>query len=459
MSFSTSNKIDSPNPFFKNSFISVVASILSVGMLFLSNVLVARHLGIAGKGSYDLVISTTACIATFTNFSISSGLVYISAKNLFNFFYLALSLHCFILFQMGFAYTFLIFMKSIGISEFVLPDIQSNTILISVILLGINNLFAFFQSILIGKEAILKANIADIAGKLLTLIGLGLLFFNPMNWASLGFIEVLSLLTIGNMVSAILSLISITNHNRKSKINLKRLCYKTLIESILRYSLPCYLATILQFVNYRFDVFIINGFSDTQKVGIYSISVMVSQLVWIISGAVARAILPRISNLVNDGNKKEATKITVLSIKLLFPFSAFLGAIVCITAPLIIPLLFGKEFSESVLPLQLIMPGAVIFTISSILGAFFCGIGKPQICTKTSLFGCLFTLTLDFILIPQLGISGAAIASSLSYMATTASLIWYFLNETGLKKNVLFFNKSDYYYVKTNLIRLISRKK
>lgn len=99
---------------------------------------------------------------------------------------------------------------------------------------------------------------------------------------------------------------------------------------------------------------------------------------------------------------------------------------------MLLPLVFGAAFRESVPALMWLLPGVTIFSVANVIGSYLAGIGKPHLNLAVALVGLVVTVALDFMLIPWLGIIGAAIASSMSYLATTLAIVAIFVRETKI---------------------------
>jgi O-antigen/teichoic acid export membrane protein len=88
--------------------------------------------------------------------------------------------------------------------------------------------------------------------------------------------------------------------------------------------------------------------------------------------------------------------------------------------------LFKKDFASSVIPLQVLLIGTVIRgCIAQPIGASLTGIGRPDLILKISGFIMITNVALNILLIPRIGITGAAIATTVSLVA--GSLINFFL--------------------------------
>jgi len=91
-----------------------------------------------------------------------------------------------------------------------------------------------------------------------------------------------------------------------------------------------------------------------------------------------------------------------------------------------VPILYGKEFHETI-PLGLILlPGVLLLGIGKILASAISGRGYPRYTLYVGAFSVPLTLALYFTLIPAFGTYGAAVASSISYGFTALGNWVYF---------------------------------
>jgi O-antigen/teichoic acid export membrane protein len=104
---------------------------------------------------------------------------------------------------------------------------------------------------------------------------------------------------------------------------------------------------------------------------------------------------------------------------------------------------FGRDFTVSVLPLQVLIPGIIFLSINKVLCAGFSGTGRPEYGTYTATMSAIITVALDFLLIPSLGIQGAAIASTVAYCAAAVAAVTLFKNLSGLPLREFLLIKRD----------------
>jgi O-antigen/teichoic acid export membrane protein len=172
------------------------------------------------------------------------------------------------------------------------------------------------------------------------------------------------------------------------------------------------LGSVATFFSYRLDVFVVNYFLDSSQVGFYALGVAVSEIIWQIPQAAAVALFPRTVRTLGEG----ATEFTCFVTRQIFLLGCLLGLILFLISPLAIPLVFGARFSPSVAVIFWILPGTIALAAAKVMSADITARGRPEFNTIVAICGGVTTVGLDFILIPRMGIKGAAIASSVTYM-------------------------------------------
>jgi O-antigen/teichoic acid export membrane protein len=178
------------------------------------------------------------------------------------------------------------------------------------------------------------------------------------------------------------------------------------------------LGNLATFLNYRLDVFIVNYLLDPAQVGIYALGVVVSEAVWQIPQAAALALFPRTARTLNEG----ASQFTCVVLRQVLLVSCVSGVALAVLSPLLVPLIFGAQFAPSVQVIWWILPGTVALSLGKVMSADLAARGKPEFSSIFALCALAVTLVLDVVLIPHLGIRGAALASSAAYLMDTALL-------------------------------------
>lgn len=220
------------------------------------------------------------------------------------------------------------------------------------------------------------------------------------------------------------------------------------LKYILNFSFLAYLANLLQFLSYRMDFWFVKYYSGNIPLGIYSLSVNLAQMLWLLPQAVSTIFIAY------SGQRDQSLAITQtnvlsrISVNIIFCATVFLE----LTIGYIIPLLYGTEFKDAVPLFQLLLIGIVPFSITTIIASYFAGKGNIRINLYCSLIGFVVCLVFDFILIPPYGNTGAAIATVLSYIISTLFIIIVYIQYTKTSvQDILLMKKEDFLFIKNKI--------
>jgi O-antigen/teichoic acid export membrane protein len=91
--------------------------------------------------------------------------------------------------------------------------------------------------------------------------------------------------------------------------------------------------------------------------------------------------------------------------------------------PLLVPLVFGEPFQESVRPFLLLLPAVFGYVALGIFSSALVASGAPGRSSLGPLVSLVLATGLDFVLIPRYGASGAAGAAAIGYLAGGAAAL------------------------------------
>jgi O-antigen/teichoic acid export membrane protein len=216
---------------------------------------------------------------------------------------------------------------------------------------------------------------------------------------------------------------------------------KTILKGMLKYGLAIFLADIFWTVNARVDVFFVNAYRGASAVGLYMTGVSYTELMRILSSSLSRVLFPQVSSI----SPQEASKLTSFLTRLLPLYYLIVAPILYFLAPLIIPFFFGSAFRSSVSVIPYLLPGIISWMYLSFIMNHLDGRGYPHYSLYGSLTGSIFTILLDFLLIPRWGIIGASIASSIAYTLTFLVVLHFFKKLEKLSFSEIFLpRKKDF---------------
>ncbi len=157
-------------------------------------------------------------------------------------------------------------------------------------------------------------------------------------------------------------------------------------------------------------MYVVSFFLGTAAVGIYSVSTTLAELVWAIPQALNAVMIPKVA-----AEGPETAELSARITRLVWPLAVTAAWVFLALAVPLVPLVFGPRFAASILPFALLVPGTALMATASAPAAYLAGIGRPQEWTKATVLNVVFNIGLNLILVPRVGIAGAAVASSVSY--------------------------------------------
>jgi O-antigen/teichoic acid export membrane protein len=400
-------------------FTSIIAVILAVVV----NVIIARALGSAGKGSYDLALTTAALLAIAVGFSLPVGITYVVARGRANLRPLAWQLTGMTLLFGVIAALFLFALRHTRFATSFIPtDMGAWAIPLIVFSMMLTEAANYWRAMLNGRQEIVQANRNDLlsrAGHVLLLLIAIVLLRHHASPAHFIVVNIVALI-LTNLI--FLKTLHTALQPRPGASGLRE---------ITAYSFTCYLSNFTQFLNYRLDVFIVTYFAGLQALGLYTLAVSLGQMIWLISKAAATVLLPNVAALQDEvaTNTRRTAQIT----RVAFGISLVGALLLALFAAPIVPWLFGEEFRSSVTPLLCLLPGIAAFSAANVIASYLAGAGKPHLNFYVSLAGLIITVALDLLLIPRFNIIGAAIASTLSYVTSTVAIIYFFVRASNIK--------------------------
>lgn len=182
--------------------------------------------------------------------------------------------------------------------------------------------------------------------------------------------------------------------------------------STIRYGLRVQIGSMLQLANYRLDVIIVQLFRPLSEVGYYVVAQTIAELVITLAVAFQGSIMPLVSHYEGD---EKADASTVLSVRHhgILAGVAIIGN--AIFGPLVIALAFGPKFVPAIGPMLILLPGIWFLGMGTVIQGDLSGRGRPGLSSALVGLAAIVTVSLDFALIPPLGVPGAALASVAAY--------------------------------------------
>lgn len=189
------------------------------------------------------------------------------------------------------------------------------------------------------------------------------------------------------------------------------------------------LTNLVGLLNYRVGLFVVERVLGLSATGVYSIAVVVAELLWFVSGSLTQAAYGRIGT--PDRAHAAATTVRVMQLGVAALLLA--APLLWLAAWLLLPRVLGPAYADSLLPLALLLPGVLLFGGAGSLSAYFTNhAGTPRVAAQVAFGSLVVNAVLAMWLVPRLGMAGAALAASAAYGVSVGLLSVRFARHAGL---------------------------
>ncbi len=223
------------------------------------------------------------------------------------------------------------------------------------------------------------------------------------------------------IVVGALSLILIRKYFSTSLTNIS-----TVLKEVLWFGFYIVLANSIGMINVQIDSLMVGHFMSETDVGYYAVAIIFVEGLRLIPDSVQRITTPTIANYYGKQEYEKIHELMKNSMLKVLAITILISFTLISLGQFLIELLFKEEFLSAYYPLLILLVGYSFYApVLSISGAL-AGIGKVALMSKLSFICALMNTILNILLIPKYGITGAAIATSIS-LIITASLKLYFI--------------------------------
>lgn len=406
--------------FAKQVGVTFLSQGLSMVFMMITAAITARWLGPVGKGEYALALMIPGVLQLVLGFGINASNVYFAGSGKVTVPKLAANGIIFTL-----AGTILGFLIVIGLLKYhymsvIVPGVQIHFLLLGLLILPIYLLNANMTSLLLGLRHMTGLAVLNTGQAMLVPI-LSMIF---IVWLRLG-VPGAILASLGSNIALMVATVLVL----RAKVGKNWYQWdRQVVKPVMSYGMRAYVANLLQFFNYRLDTFIVNAFIGPGGVGIYASAVTLAELLWQLPNSVGMVVFPKAAGTDSESMNRFTPRLVLMVMGL-----SSLGALALLVfGKIIIQYLLSEAFLGAYLPMLVLLPGVVLLGAGKIISADISGRGFPQYNSFISGFSLVVTVVLDLLLIPRMGIIGAALASSVAYALTFILLLVFYMKTSKL---------------------------
>ena len=364
----------------------------------LTGIIVARVLGPRGQGYAAYIILVFTLIGDYGHFGLNNAVIYFQKRSsyppgrVFSVNLTALGLVFLVIAAVAIGLRF----AKLALASYSWPYIAGGLLFVASDLVLTNH-----QAWFVGDERITASNRLQIQAFLVKSAAILALWLAKALTPATFFAAVV----FGVAVSALLL------HSRVGRKYRPQLDFG-LLKREYSYGLIIWLSAAFCFLLYRVDQFMIRRILGVSELGVYSVSVSLAELMFLIPLSINSALLGR---LYNTPERTASRKVLAQTFKLSLYICVAL-ALAGIPLCLLIPLLYGASYSGAVACTVVLLAGTAFASLAIVSAQYYFTINRPVLHLIGSLAALLLNVALNLLLIPALGILGAALASAASYL-------------------------------------------
>jgi O-antigen/teichoic acid export membrane protein len=187
---------------------------------------------------------------------------------------------------------------------------------------------------------------------------------------------------------------------------------RSLTRSLIKDGAKIHIGSIATFVSSQANLFILNYYATPSEVGFYSLAFSLANVLFFFSISLEIGLYPKVAH----ATEEDAIRLVQVATRQILLLTGSAALIMAVFSKIIVLGYGGKDFLPSVTPLLLLLPGFVAFIIPKILATLWVRKGWFLVLTTIASITAVLSLVLNFLLIPRFGASGAAAATTATFL-------------------------------------------
>lgn len=400
---------------------------LALGGGFLTSIMTARALGAAGKGELALLVQIPALVVTLLSFGLGTANAYYVGRRLRS---VSEAIADSLAVVAAAAIVGVPATVVVGVLIPGLNEVPVNVLLLASVAMPLSLATLTLTGILTGLG---RVEVLAFRRSAATIAGLALVagaFF-------LGILRVESALLITLTASAVTTILLIAAVWPEWRATAARPSIDRVREAAA-YAGKAYVGGIAGFMDKRQDILLLGVLGTTAGVGVYSIGVTFSELLWQLSGSLSVSLMARSL----QENAHEGAIVAARTARILLALMLASALAIGLFVWLLVPILYGDAFAEAITVFALLAPGVIVYGVGSVLWNYM--MTHERLFPRLAIGVAVLNLVGNLVLIPILGIKGAALASTVSYSTGGIALTAAFVRSTGISvRDTLIARRAD----------------
>lgn len=400
------NKIRSLSEGFGNREISrdalkmFVIQMITMGISFFPSILISRSIGPEMKGRYDLFNLLNGYILEFGTLGFGSGILYYQLSKKYTLARVHGTVIAFCAVMGGLLTA--AGLCTLRLWEGMFAGLPYRYMVLALVICPFSFYKLIFNNMLLGMDKAVVSYYLSLALGIFDLLFVLFLFLT----GGLTYSAIILLVSGETIILSFVGVIYMLRSGRGLGFD------PSLLWNALKYGIVLYAGAMANSILFKIDLLFINYFKGNEAVGVYSVAVRWAEMLFLLDSAISSATLYKIST----GDEKEAKAIVAKTMRLQLTISGAVGTVMVFAAYPLIRTLYGEAYIGAVLPLIILLPGIIIWSVGKILSQYIVyKMGKAKYCTYTAILGAVLNAGLNCVVIPAWGIAGAAVSSTVCY--------------------------------------------
>ena len=183
---------------------------------------------------------------------------------------------------------------------------------------------------------------------------------------------------------------------------------------IIKISLPMFMTASMHYVVGQTGIVMLGVFCPVNEVGYYAVAVKLATLSTFTLQAINSMAAPKFSELFHSGKMDELFYVAQKSAKLIFWTTLPVLLVLIGFGKPLLGFFFGKEFVVAYWPLLFLLGGQFVNSVCGSTGYFMDMTGHQKVFRNIIAAAAVINIILNVLLIPRLGILGAAVSAMIS---------------------------------------------
>jgi O-antigen/teichoic acid export membrane protein len=401
----------------KDSLNNLATSIVLYPISMVVSIMVARTLGPSGKGVYVFLNMLPVTIHVFGSLGTGTAVNYLVASREFKVHDVALTifLMAFLLGSLGATAAF--WAISLGLSGSVVSD--SRLLIIALASAPMRFLADYMSRVLRAQGRFQLSNALDLVLKV-ALIFFLLLLVVILRMSTLG--AILASSGVSLLSALFCSLAALRGERPKLKVSI------SFARRSFSYGLRAVPAVLAGRLNLRVDQLLLGVLKDYGQLGVYSVAVAFTELIWKVADAVGSVLFTRIARASSEA---ETAKVTNKACSLVFAITVVVSLLLGASGFWLIPFVYGSEYQASSRLVLLLLPGTVLYVLPKLLSKYFSATDQPIFVSVWQSVGLVAMIPVYLYFVPRYGATGAAIGTSLVYVVVALCSVCIYMKFAG----------------------------